>query len=204
MGECQIESRGFSIGRWRFPEFSLRVGESITLCLPKEAIADQQAILAAITGSKLVSGLTVCGASVLAEPASGTSGWRRWFSETTPFDWMKGHTTLSDDAISTYLHKHRMDGRTSLNRYAGTPRMVLGLAAAIAQNPDVLVFSTGGLDPSGIREVFQVVTEHLSDCSVIYLAWPSFSLEQYRHESFPGSLIVPVTEMADLSAPVVH
>ena len=107
---------------------------------------------------------------------------------------MKQETALSDDAIALFLREHLMDGRVPISRYAGTPRMILRFAAAYSRKPEVLVFSTAGLDPLGVRKAFQIVSEHLPECSAIYLAWPFLSQGQERCESFPDSLSYPVID----------
>ena len=204
MGESRIDSQGFSVGQWCFPAFSLGRGECITLCFPKQAIVDtfveQELILPALTGSRPVSGLTLRTSIVVAEAATSPSGWRQRLIQSTPFDWMKKHTALSDDAIASFLQKHNMDRRLPLSAYAGTPRMVLGLGAAYARKPGVIVFSTAGLDPCGVRETFQLVTDHLLECSAIYLAWPFFSQGQEHHHFFPGSVSVSVIKNERLPA----
>jgi hypothetical protein len=201
MGDSRIDSQGFSVGRWRFPAFTLRGGESITLCFPKEARVDQEPIVASLIGSEPVSGLAVCAKVAFADPTLHLSGWRQWLFRSTPLDWMKQNTALSDDAIASFLDEHHMDRRVPISRYAGTPRMILRLAAAYARKPDVLVFSTAGLDRLGVRSIFQFVSEHLPECSAIYLAWPFLSQGQVHCESFPDSLSIPVIDTEGTPAP---
>ena len=202
MDESRIDSQGFIVGRWSFPAFTLGRGEVISLCFPKGAIVDmfvdRKCILPVLTGSVPVSGLALRTTIALAEDASIPSGWRRWFAPATPFDWMKKYTALSDDAIASFLREHRMDRRIPLNHYGGTSRAALGLMAAYARMPGVLVFSTAGLDPLGIREIFQIVSDHLPGCSAIYLAWPFFCQGQQHHHVFPGSLSVSVLNQEEL------
>jgi hypothetical protein len=196
MGDYRINSQGFSVGRWRFPAFSLRRGECITLCVPKEALVDQERIVASLTGLESVLGMTVSGTVAFAEPTLHSSIWRQWLFRATPFDWMKKNTDLSEGAIVSYLEEHHIDRRIPVSRHGGTPRMMLRLAAAYSLGPDNLIFSTAGLDSLGARKVFQIVSEHLSKCSAIYLARPLLSRGQEHHEFFPGSLSVPVTANA--------
>lgn len=200
MDDYRIDSQGFSIGRWYFPPFCLRRGQCVTLCLPKEARVAQVRINACLTGLEEVPGLNLNGAIVLAEPAASPSGWRRWFYNPSPFDWMKENTTLSDEAIRSFLVEHGLDRQIPLSWFAGTPRMVLGLAASYARKPDVVVFSTAGLDPNGVRTVQQIVSQHLPECSAIYLAWPAIFQEQEHYGIFPNSLFLSVIDKAELPA----
>jgi hypothetical protein len=192
MSECRIETHGFYVGHLYIPPFSLGRGECVTIVLPVESCANHEPIVAALTGPDAVSGLTRWTPVVFAEPASVPTGWKRWFAPVTPFAWMKKHTALSDYAIDAFLQAHRMNRRIGLNCCAGTPRAVLGLMAALARSPGVIVFSTAGLDPLGIRETFQIVSDHLPECSAIYLASPYYSQGQLCHNHLPGSLSVSV------------
>ena len=140
MDDHCIDSQGFCVGGWGFPPFSLRRGECITLNLPQEARTDHESIVATLTGSKPVVGLTSTTVSFsLNRPSVGRAG-DEWFHDPTPWDWLKENTTLSDDAIQTILIEYEMDRRIPLSRYAGTPRLILGLHAAYARNPAVIVF----------------------------------------------------------------
>src|SRR5438874_1262583 len=99
MDDHRIDSRGFSIGRWYFPPFCLRRGECVALHFPKEAIADEDRIVACLTGSEAVPGLTLNATIVVAKPATSPSGWRKWFYNPTTIDWMKKHTNCPGRAI---------------------------------------------------------------------------------------------------------
>jgi len=187
MTDIRIDGRGFSVGRWHFPAFSLRCGECVTLCFPKEAWVDADRIAAGLTGMEPVAGLKLHATALFAKPAASPSGWRRWLQDPTPFEWLRKNTALSDDAIQSFLRKHEMQRSIPLSRCAGTERMLLGLEASFARRPGVVVFSTSGLDPLGVREVFEIVREHLPGCSAIYMAWPFFCQGQEQHDFFPGS-----------------
>lgn len=194
MADIRIDNQGFCIGRWDFPPFKLRCGECVTLCLPKEAPSEEERIVACLTGMELVPGLNVHTKVLFAKPASIPSGWRRWIRNPTPFTWLQKNTTLSDDAIGSFLHEYKMDRNIPLSHLAGNPRMLLGLKAAYAREPEVVVFSTQGLDPMGVREAFRMVNNHLPQCSAIYLAWPFFCQGQELHDFFPGSIGVTVID----------
>lgn len=193
MNGSRIDSQGFRVGRWCFPAFSLGPGESIALRLPREATVDHERIIASLTGAKPVVGLAIRGTAVFARPASCV-GWRRWFWRSTPFAWMKKHTTFSDAAILSFLDKHRMTRNTPVTHYAATPRMVLGLAAALARKPEVIVFSTAGLDPLGVCAIIQMISERPSGCAAIYLAWPYFSGDCEHADLFPGFVNIAVRD----------
>ena len=194
MSDQRIESHGFNVGRWHFPPFSVGPGECLTLFFPREAIADRDHIVACLSGADAATGLSLCGKVAQGRYAMSASGWRNWFHNPSTLDWLKSNSTLSGDAARSFLAAHRIDWRIPLNRYGGTPRMLLGLAAAFSRKPDAMVFSTEGLDPLGIRDVFRVVSEHLAETSAVYLSWPVECQGQESHASFPGSLGVTVID----------
>lgn len=196
MDVTRKESHGFSIGRWFFPPFTVRRGECITLELPQPARLDCDRIIAAFTGSEPPAGLNFHSMVALAEPARSTSGWKRWFYDPTPFDWLRKKTRLSVDAIKSIVTEHDMDRHVPLSRYAGTPKLICGLFATYARQPDVIIFATEGIDPSGVQAVFRIVSQHLSECAAVYLGWPYTSQGQELRDVFPGSLSVAVVDTA--------
>jgi ABC-type histidine transport system ATPase subunit len=114
---------------------------------------------------------------------------------------MRKNTKLSDEAIRSALVEHRMDQPIRLSRYAGTPRALLGMLAGYALQPDVLLFSTSGLDPKGVGEIHRIVSTHLSECSAIYLAAPCHSQEREHWMDYPGSVVISVVDLAKHGAP---
>ena len=85
MVDIRIESQSFCIGRWHFPPFTLRCGECVTLCLPREASHDEDRIIGCLTGRETVPGLNVSSNILFVKPASSPSGWRRWFQNPSAF-----------------------------------------------------------------------------------------------------------------------
>lgn len=200
MDETCIESQGFCVGRWLFPPFTLRPGECVTLQLPQDAWLDQDRIISTLTGTEPAHGLILRGAVVFVEPAADVSGWRRWFHDPTPFDWLKKNTTLTEDAIQSILVECEIERPVPMSRHAGTPRLILGLHAAFAKKPAAIVFATTGLDPRGVRLVQQIVSRHLVECPALYLAWPWVSQGQEHRAAFSGSFSVSVIDNTEVPA----
>jgi hypothetical protein len=192
MKAIRMESTGFEIGSWCIPPFTLHGEEAISLLLPNEARVDQQQIAQCLMGQREISGLSVYSTVLLAAPASPASSWRKWFRSPSPFAWLQKNTRLADDQICCVLAKHGLERNILLNRYAGTPRALLGLEAAYANGAEIIVFSTDGLDPLGRQKVFQTVAESLPKCAAIYLARPYHCQGDERHDQFPGSSSVYV------------
>src|ERR1051325_7077865 len=139
MDDIRIDSQGFRVGRWSFPPFVLRRGQRVALNLPQEGIQDHDRLVAALTGSEIVPGLALHGSVVFARSALGPTGWRRWLRDPTAFGWLKTNTSLADDAILAILNEHAIDREIPLNSFAGTPRSILGLYAALARKPGAIV-----------------------------------------------------------------
>ncbi len=195
MADNRIESRGFAIGRWWIPPFSAGRGECVVLHLPAESDADRDGILACLRGAEPVANLVVPARVAVAGMALGPVGWRRWLLDPTPFDWLRKETNVSADSIHEILRDLRIEPQMPLSRLAGTPRMLLGLAAALAGKPDMLVFSTAGLDPCGVRQVENFVAAHLPEFIGIYLARPYYCQGQLHNPNF-----FPVGQVATVTA----
>jgi hypothetical protein len=56
---------------------------------------------------------------------------------------------------------------------AGTPRSLLGIAARLVHEPDVVVYSTAGLDLQGCQEVHEFVVSRAGRFCAIHIAFPS-------------------------------
>jgi hypothetical protein len=194
LDNIRIKSQGFRVGRWSFPPFALRLGERIALHVPQDAIHDRDRIVAALTGAEATHGLALHESVVLATPALGPTGWRRWFRDPTAFDWLKMKTPLVEAAIQSFLNEYDIDARFPLSRLAGTPKSILGLCAAFARKPGTILYSTTGLDPQGALIVHQYVVRHLSESAAVFLAWPCFCQGKEMRDELPGAIFISVND----------
>ena len=150
-------------------------------------------LLEILMGKRHCSELISHASVFLVKPAVTVSGWRRWLSNPTPYDFLKHNTSLSKDQIKDILEKHGLDHYLSLNRLAGTPRLLLGLEKAYAQGAEVVIFSTPGLDSIGIQKVFRTVEEHLPACSAIYIAKPFICQNEETYIQMPGASQITIS-----------
>jgi hypothetical protein len=61
-----------------------------------------------------------------------------------------------------------------LSHNAGTPRLLLGIAATLARMPDVLGYSVSGLDPSGEIAVHNFALSKSNNYCLVHLSLPRF------------------------------
>jgi hypothetical protein len=80
-----------------------------------------------------------------------------------------------------------------ISSLARNPRTLLGLEAAWARGADVVVFSTVGCDPAGVRAVYDAVAARLHRGAAIQLSYLFLQSRTMRRDCFPGSVCVEVT-----------
>jgi hypothetical protein len=56
----------------------------------------------------------------------------------------------------------------------GTPRCLLGIAAVLCMRPDVAIYSTVGLDPSGCLAVHRFVALNSKGLAAVHVSLPTF------------------------------
>ena len=195
MDDIRVDCQGFRVGRWSFPPFVLRRGERFALHMPSESrINDRDQIIPALTGSAFIPGLTLHGSVVWAQYAQRSTGWRHWFSDQRPFAWLKRNTSLTDDAIESILTEHNIDRRFGLSCSGGNPKLILGLYAALAQHPAVLVYETHGADPLGKVAAHQIVARHLTQCAALFVSWPWICQGREGRDEVPGAVSIPISD----------
>jgi hypothetical protein len=183
--------RGFAVDQYCVPSFEVHAGEQLALQLPAYFHGKNE-LIAALTGSTPSSDIEIAKSSVFALPANPPTGWRRWFSNPTPTEWLIAHGFPRHEVVAV-LAQHAIDNRFRLEQLAANSRALLGLAAAFRRQPNVVVFDTAGLDPAGERAVQEMVQSHLGQSSVVYLCWPTRSHGGESYRVYPGSTAVELT-----------
>jgi hypothetical protein len=178
------------LGGHHVPAFEVRPGEAVTLRLPAW-FELEAALVDSLTGKARRPEVDLAGRCVFAEPAYPPVGWRRWFSDSKPTDWLRRRGLTRAEAAAV-LARHGIDDRFPLSRHAANPRTLLGLAAAYHRRPDLIVFHTHGLDPAGVVEVQGLVRSHLDATGAIYLSAPVPSRGTETDPVFHGSTVVEI------------
>ena len=162
-----------SKGNLEFPDFDVGVGRSICLHIPYD-------FRGGVTELKLRLANTVKkkgGKVVVSYPAYDSRWFRFLRKEETPVEWLVRNAGVSKiEAEASIQNLKRSDIQTSkpLSYHPGTPRAFLGICAALAEYPDVLIYSTEALDLSGTNDVHNLVSLHANTLCAIHISMPHF------------------------------
>lgn len=110
--------------------------------------------------------------AIVARMASPHRGIRYLFKPETSVGWLMQEAGISGDEAKMIIESFGIHVRDELRQNAGNPRCLLGLAAALSENPEVLVYTTAGTDPIGRDAAFRYVEGHRSGRSVVHIAYP--------------------------------
>jgi ABC-type multidrug transport system ATPase subunit len=106
-------------------------------------------------------------------PATNRRGLREYFRHETSIEWLSRAAQISRDEAEQIIDTFNVPVANILSQNAGTPRRILGIAAALARKPDVLIYSTAGLDPQGCVAVHDYVRSRCANVSAIHLSTPA-------------------------------
>lgn len=87
--------------------------------------------------------------------------------------WLSHAAGVSEDQ-SRHLIAHlgiRVADRLAYN--AGTPRCLMGLAATLVRKPDVIAYSTAGLDAEGCRKVHSFIESRCGQLCAVHISYPT-------------------------------
>ncbi|TWU14654.1 hypothetical protein CA54_35230 [Symmachiella macrocystis] len=107
---------------------------------------------------------------IIAQPASLDSVRRRLFRQPTVIEWLTQNADISADDAAAIIGGLPVHVLPLLSYNAGNPRAFLGLAAAIAKKPDVIVYSTSGMDLCGILLMHNYAPAHYPDGCLIHVS----------------------------------
>lgn len=106
-------------------------------------------------------------------------GFRERFWPQTSVDWLSRNGRISHNDAANLIASFNIPVAKTLSHNAGTPRSYLGIAATVALHPDVLIYSSAGLDPRGCIAVHQYVRACCADTCAVHLSLPT----HYTHGS---------------------
>jgi hypothetical protein len=194
MNPIRLSCDGMIIGSLVIPPFQLKAGEFICLHLPGPAGSKEEVqLIQILTGKSSVSGLRLFGRVLYASPATDRRGFFRFLRPLRPADWLRQSAGISRQEAGAIVARLGIKQEWHLSQLASNPSTLLGLEAAWAQGAEVILFSTSGCDPSGIRAVFNSVSSHLDRTAAIYLSLPFFQGGKLKRNYFPGALCLEVT-----------
>jgi hypothetical protein len=162
---------GAKVGALYVPPFALVPGSCVCLHLPSPITDDTERLARALTGREVVRGIhiesRVLSAVLWDLPYPGR--FLRIFYRPRIESWLRS-LRIPPSKITGILARHGWTNKTRLEQLPGTPKTLLVLEAAWAQNAEALVFTTMGLDPLGEMRVNEAVAQRLDDCPAVYLS----------------------------------
>lgn len=81
-----------------------------------------------------------------------------------------------------------------LNSNVGAPRSLLGIAAKLVQEPEVVIYATRALDPDGCQKVHQFVASRCNRVCAVHISYPSIYGDGTSHPRIcpPGAECIEV------------
>jgi hypothetical protein len=98
---------------------------------------------------------------------------RRRPGSQTSMEWLSRAAGISEEESGQIISGLCERVADKLDWNAGTPRCLLGIAAALAHQPDMVIYSAVGLDAQGCRKVHGYVAAKCSQLCVLHVSYPS-------------------------------
>jgi len=193
MEAALLSCSGAEIGQLSAPPFELHRGEVVSLFLPAvTSPADESALIDALTANQPCPDLILRGRVRQALPAAYPANFfalLRWgrLTQPRPVDWLQRNAPLSPKEANEICVRHGLQPEWRLCQLAGNQKALLGLEAAIAHRPDVLVFDTVGLDFNGVRGMFAAIDSFRRSGAAVYLSTCYSCQDRTERLWFPGS-----------------
>jgi hypothetical protein len=148
---------------------------------------------------KLTSIVEINGKAVCAEPASPSHGFFSLFKDKSASGWLQRVGGMSREQAADTIR--RLEVFLDDIRYLpGNSRLLLGMEAACAHRPDLLVFSTSGADWTGTQAAFAMARNHCAHGAVLFVSFPFISQERLQYRDFPGSERVVISDHGTIAA----
>jgi len=190
----RIRSSGFCLAGLSIPAFQLAPGDHLCLHLPCTSESPAEvALVAALEGSRPVPGLEVTARVVWARPASSPTSLRERLWPATVAGFLQRSAGLTRSEARAISLELGLRGEDAVCRSPGTPKQLLGLAAAWAGNAEAILYSPVGLDPLGRDAVFAAVKAKADVCPAIHLSHAFWTQGRYERQCPGGARCVDVT-----------
>ncbi|WP_149108534.1 hypothetical protein [Limnoglobus roseus] len=151
------------------PELDFSPGQVLCLHIPhgfhlQEAAIEQGILRASQHANKSV---------LICRPATGRRGLREFIRRQRTVEWLARAGDISKADAAQVIDEFGVTVREIMCHNAGTPRCFLGIAAAICRKPDVLLYSSAGLDPLGRVAVHHYVAANGQNLCAVHLSGAS-------------------------------
>jgi hypothetical protein len=111
--------------------------------------------------------------AVIAGPAESRPGIRGRLRPQTSIEWLVAAAGISNDEAAAIIRGVGIGVRPVMSHNAGDPRAFLGVAAALANRPDVLIYETTGMSPRGQYRLHEYIAERGSEFCAVHVSYPS-------------------------------
>jgi hypothetical protein len=206
MNPVRLSCDGVAVGGLTIPPFQLRGGEVACLHLPVLSWQEEAQLVQALTGEHPVSGIHRFGRVCWARPARNMRrGLFGLFRPGRAVDWLRRSAGVSRAEAEAVVERLGLRREWRVCQLAGNPRLLLGLEAAWARGADVVVFSTVGCDPAGVRAAFEAVARRGDRGAAVYLSYLYSTQGRMERSCPPGAKCIEVVQQAgDLAAGVIR
>ena len=106
-------------------------------------------------------------------PARNRRGCREYFRRQRTAEWLSQAAGIMEQEAAELIASFDVRVADILSANALTPRCLLGIAAALCKRPEVVIYSTCGLDPSGRLAVHRFVALNSGALCAVHLSSPT-------------------------------
>ena len=151
------------------PQLELSPGRIICLHIPhgfheKFSTLEQEVLRAALREDK---------STAICRPARNRRGCREYFRRQRTAEWLSQTAGIVEQQAAELIASFDVRVADILSANAGTPRCLLGIASALCNRPEVVIYSTCGLDPSGRLAVHRFVALNSGALCAVHLSSPT-------------------------------
>jgi hypothetical protein len=209
MDSVKLACHGVKVGPYFLPPFCLHAAEAVCLHVPFRSFSgEEKEFIKVLTGTVPIAGLELHGLASWADSVSlAKRRFRFLFREPTVAEWLHQTAGFTRDEALGFTERlgWRADWRVSA--LAGTHRTLLALELAYARGCEVILFSTSGLDPTGIRTAHELVSSRLARCAAVQFSHTDIHQRRWdclqdRGDVFPRATCLEVQRAAGLIAPL--
>ena len=167
------------------PPLDLAAGATFCLHIPHECNEAGELVERSLLDLALRQGKSI----KISRAAAPDVGFKRYFVNQSSADWLARTAGISLAESKGIIAGLGVRVADDLAHNAGTPRLLLGLAVALVVKPQVVAYSTSGLDVEGCRTVHRFVASNFAQMCSVHISHPSVFGDGSLHprQCLPGA-----------------